>query len=45
MLDILLTDENLIILGLLFGLLMTSPLIIDIIVQATKPNTPEDDAE
>ena len=42
MLDVLLVEENLIILGIAFGLLMCSGLIIDIIVQACKKDDDND---
>lgn len=45
MIDVLLTDENLILLGLLFGLIMISPLIIDVIQQSIKPDSQKDDEQ
>lgn len=40
--DMILTEENLLIIGVLFGLIMISPIIVDIITQSCKNDKTKD---
>lgn len=45
MIDEILTAENLTVLGVLFGLLMCSGFIVDVITEACRPSEPTQDED
>lgn len=42
--DMILTEENLLIIGVLFGLIMVSPILVDIITLSCKKDNTKDDS-